>query len=276
MSALVAVVAHADDRTRARLALWLTACGCSVREAVTAAAAIEECNRLPRANLGIIAWDIPGGALEVCRRVRQTDSSDEVFLIVSTPPRPRPELLTAIDAGADDCLVEPASPARLAQCIADARKTMPPAAAAMERNKALQDLDLRMEAWLEHLLGQRQAVVFCAALDGRIVLWNSPAEEAYPALAMTTVEPTLADVFPPDVEPQIRATLARMSQGLSCVETAASACRKGDDVAPVRLTMAPVKRGDGAAGAVVFHLQSARAARLETKRVSEDETIRDR
>lgn len=64
--------------------------------------------------LVILDWEMPRmNGLEVCRRIRESKSSDETFILMVTA-RDRSEDLTAVlDAGADDYMSKPVTPDNL-------------------------------------------------------------------------------------------------------------------------------------------------------------------
>ena len=64
--------------------------------------------------LALIDWEMPGlHGPEVCRRVRDWHAADCPYLILLTSRSARSDVITGLDAGADDYLVKPFDPGEL-------------------------------------------------------------------------------------------------------------------------------------------------------------------
>jgi len=65
--------------------------------------------------LMILDWEMPKlDGLGLCRRVRDSEQGDQTFLLVVTGRDKREDLLSALDAGADDYVTKPVTPDELA------------------------------------------------------------------------------------------------------------------------------------------------------------------
>ena len=73
---------------------------------------ILEANDSPR--LALLDWMLPGlEGVEVCRKVREHPARPYVYILLLTAVSQKEDLLTALDAGADDYLVKPFDAAQL-------------------------------------------------------------------------------------------------------------------------------------------------------------------
>src|SRR5262245_43675135 len=64
--------------------------------------------------LALIDWEMPGlHGPDLCRTVRDWHSADSPYLILLTSRSSRTDVITGLDAGADDYLVKPFDPGEL-------------------------------------------------------------------------------------------------------------------------------------------------------------------
>src|SRR6185503_4003104 len=71
-------------------------------------------NALAAPRLALIDWEMPGlHGPEVCRRVRDWHAADCPYLILLTSRSARSDVITGLDAGANDYLVKPFDPGEL-------------------------------------------------------------------------------------------------------------------------------------------------------------------
>src|SRR5580765_4412172 len=81
-------------------------------ESGTAALSVLAAPDAPR--LALIDWEMPGlHGPDVCRKVREWHSADSPYLILLTSRSSRSDVITGLDAGADDYLVKPFDPGEL-------------------------------------------------------------------------------------------------------------------------------------------------------------------
>lgn len=86
-------------------------------DAVIAADGVEAWAWLDRdrsISLGIFAWMMPGmEGPDLCRRIRADPAHDHMYVLLLTHRGTRQDLVTGLDAGADDYLVKPFDPEEL-------------------------------------------------------------------------------------------------------------------------------------------------------------------
>lgn len=99
---------------RLLLARVVEQCGHTVVTAAVDGEAAWDAYRAAPQPLVILDWEMPRmNGLEVCRRIRESTSSDQTFILMVTA-RDRSEDLTAVlDAGADDYMSKPVTPDNL-------------------------------------------------------------------------------------------------------------------------------------------------------------------
>ena len=111
---------------------------------------ILESHDSPR--LALLDWMLPGlEGVEVCRKVREDPARPYVYILLLTAVSQKQDLLTALDAGADDYLVKPFDAAELRARLHAGRRIL-----------AAQD----------ELIAAREALRFQATHDPLTGLWN--------------------------------------------------------------------------------------------------------
>jgi DNA-binding response OmpR family regulator len=89
------------------------------------AAAWQALARADEPTLAILDWMMPGlDGLEVCRRVRAQASRPPTYLLLLTARAARADVVTGLDAGADDYLVKPFDPDELRARVAVGRRML--------------------------------------------------------------------------------------------------------------------------------------------------------
>jgi len=104
-----------DDRTTAVI-LSRTLAGWDIESVVThdGAAAWDLLRAEARPSLAILDWMMPGlEGVELCRRIRADASLSHMYVLLLTSRDSRADMVTALDAGADDYLVKPFDPEEL-------------------------------------------------------------------------------------------------------------------------------------------------------------------
>ena len=96
-----------DDRLlRLLVARTLEAAGCVVEEGDSGAAALRLAQTLP--DVVVIDVNLPDlSGLAVCRALRAAERTADVGLVVVTAAEDNRTIVSALDAGADDCLRKP-------------------------------------------------------------------------------------------------------------------------------------------------------------------------
>jgi two-component system cell cycle response regulator len=111
---------------------------------------ILEANDSPR--LALLDWMLPGlEGVEVCRKVREHPARPYVYILLLTAVSQKEDLLTALDAGADDYLVKPFDAAEL---------------------RARLHVGRRILAAQDELIAAREALRYQATHDPLTGLWN--------------------------------------------------------------------------------------------------------
>jgi DNA-binding response OmpR family regulator len=91
----------------------------SVEDGVAAWAAFE----LDQPPLAILDWQMPGlDGLEVCRRIRASPYARDTFVLMVTGRLEGDDVVSALDAGADDYLFKPFNPALITARLAIAER----------------------------------------------------------------------------------------------------------------------------------------------------------
>ncbi len=111
---------------------------------------ILETHDSPR--LALLDWMLPGlEGVDVCRKVRENPSRPYVYILLLTAVSQKQDLLTALDAGADDYLVKPFDAAEL---------------------RARLHVGRRILTAQDELIAAREALRFQATHDPLTGLWN--------------------------------------------------------------------------------------------------------
>jgi two-component system, cell cycle response regulator len=112
----------------------------------------EQIRADPDLRLAIVDWMLPRmDGLEICRKVRQRGQDPYVYLILLTARSQQEDIITGLDAGADDYLIKPADARELQVRLRAGRRI----------------LDLQSE-----LLATRAALLEQATRDSLTRLWN--------------------------------------------------------------------------------------------------------
>ena len=107
--------------------------------------------------LAILDWMMPGrNGIDICRELRNLAQESYIFIILLTTKDRREDLLTALDAGADEYLTKPYDPAELKARLRSGQRI----------------LDLQAE-----LIAARDALRIRATRDALTGLWNRGAIE---------------------------------------------------------------------------------------------------
>lgn len=111
-----------DEATpaRAEFARALKRAGYEVLQSATAAGALSMLESRGGIDLALLNWDLPGAqGLCFAVGVRELRCSEGAFLIMLTRLRDVNEILEAIHAGVDDCLIPPLTPERLLRKLSE-------------------------------------------------------------------------------------------------------------------------------------------------------------
>ena len=164
-----------DPVTRLALERMLTARGWDVTTAADGEQAYAILQREDAPELAIVDWMMPGmSGLELCRKLRETPRGKQTHVVMLTGKREKEDLLTGLEAGADDYLRKP--------CDIDELH------ARLRAAQRLIDLQsqLRSEANLDHLTGVANRHAVLETL-GR-VLSNSAREGTPASIALVDVD----------------------------------------------------------------------------------------
>lgn len=111
-----------DEATPARsdFAKALKGRGYDVLQSATAAGALSMLEARGGVDLALLNWELPRSqGLSFAVGVRELRCSEHAFLIMLTRLRDVSEILEAIHAGVDDCLIPPLTPERLLRKLAE-------------------------------------------------------------------------------------------------------------------------------------------------------------
>lgn len=108
------LIADDDSIPRRLLQAALVKAGHEVVSTCDGAEAWQVLQRVDAPRLVILDWLMPGmDGVEVCRRVRQRDTAPYTYLILLTAKDRKEDLITGLEAGADDYLTKPFDPQEL-------------------------------------------------------------------------------------------------------------------------------------------------------------------
>jgi diguanylate cyclase (GGDEF)-like protein len=106
----------ADDNTASRLTLqrWLIGWGYKVTTAVDGTAALQALADDPEIRLAVLDWIMPKhDGVDVCRAIRAGSAEPYVYVVLLTARDKREDIVTGLEAGADDYVVKPCNPLEL-------------------------------------------------------------------------------------------------------------------------------------------------------------------
>jgi DNA-binding response OmpR family regulator len=138
-------VLFADDDVIARtlLAAVLADLDHDVTVAENGEAAWEAFQREP-APMVVLDINMPGlDGLEVCRRIRNHDAGREAFVLIVTARDGRDDLLSVLEAGADDYVTKPSSPENLRARLEIAKRRI-----AQDTARRAAEAELARSRWL--------------------------------------------------------------------------------------------------------------------------------
>jgi DNA-binding response OmpR family regulator len=105
---MIALVADDDPVTAAVLQAALRRLSLDVVIAADGADAWDRITREPGPSLAIVDWMMPRvDGLELCRRIRESPEHSHMYVILLTARDSRADVVTGLEAGADDYLVKP-------------------------------------------------------------------------------------------------------------------------------------------------------------------------
>lgn len=109
------LVADDDMTTRKMLAAMLCKWGYDVLAVDSGTAAWEALQRDDSPRLAVLDWVMPGmDGVEICQKVRQVIPKDRyLYLILLTAKTSRQEIVSGLEAGADDYMIKPFDPSEL-------------------------------------------------------------------------------------------------------------------------------------------------------------------
>jgi DNA-binding response OmpR family regulator len=108
------LIADDDPVSRRCLGGLMQSWGYDVATAENGTAALSALAAPNAPRLALIDWEMPGlHGPDVCRKVREWHSADSPYLILLTSRSSRSDVITGLDAGADDYLVKPFDPGEL-------------------------------------------------------------------------------------------------------------------------------------------------------------------
>jgi phosphoserine phosphatase RsbU/P len=123
--------------------------------------------------LALIDWEMPGlHGPDVCRKVRDSHASDSPYLILLTSRSARSDIITGLDAGANDYLVKPFDPGEL-------RARVQAGARIVELQRGLAEKVTQLEAALRRvrrLSGLLPICAYCKAIRDDSDYWHRVEE----------------------------------------------------------------------------------------------------
>lgn len=108
------LVAEDDAVSRHLLAAFLNKWGYRVVVAADGSEAWEKLQREDAPKLAILDWMMPGmDGLELCQKIRQRSQDKYIYVLLLTAKGQKEDLVSALDAGADDYITKPFDPQEL-------------------------------------------------------------------------------------------------------------------------------------------------------------------
>ena len=108
------LIAEDDLTSRRRLEAVLTKWGYEVVSCSNGKQAWERLQNANTPKLAILDWVMPEmGGVEVCRRLRELDTQNPVYVLLLTVRKERENIVCGLEAGADDYIIKPFEPDEL-------------------------------------------------------------------------------------------------------------------------------------------------------------------
>ncbi len=188
-------------------------------------------------------WNMPGmTGLELCRRIRESGISQEVYIILLTGNSQPEQIVAGLEAGADDYLVKPAHPAVLLARVRVGERGLRLLLQEQEHAKRLEyEIEERKRAEeelrsahrdAEQLLEAISSLLISVNANGRVTAWNRTAQRVLGIETKDAVGRSFGDL-------QIEWDRTAIASGLS-------ECRARNR--PTRLEEVRFKRTDGMDG----------------------------
>lgn len=123
---MIALIVDDATPTRTEFAKALKHTGYQVMQAATADEALALVESRGAVDLALVNWDLPcADGLRFAVGVRALRGSEATCVVMLTQLRQVGEILEAIHAGVDDCLIPPLTPERLLRKLAELRPPTP-------------------------------------------------------------------------------------------------------------------------------------------------------
>jgi two-component system cell cycle response regulator len=152
---LQVLIAEDDPISRLALETKLARWGYRVISCANGETALRALQGPAGPELAILNWDMPGlSGVDVCREVRKQQVQPYIYTLVLTAKDKKQDLVTALEAGADDYLAKPFDPHELKARLLAGRRIL-----ALQRE----------------LIASREALRFQASHDALTDLWNRGA-----------------------------------------------------------------------------------------------------
>lgn len=151
------LIAEDDFTSRTMLAAVLTKCGYDVISTSDGEAALAAFNQSDLPQLAVLDWEMPGmDGLEVCRRIRDGHLSNPPYIIILTNRGEKADIISGLEAGANDYLAKPFDPGELRARVEVGRRMV-------EMQAALADKVLELREAFEQIKTLRGIVPICAS-----------------------------------------------------------------------------------------------------------------
>ncbi len=150
------LIAEDDPVARRILEVTLATCDYDVEVTTTGWEAWKALRKSGGPVLAVLDWMMPGmDGVEICRRVRASAHSNSTYIILLTARTDRQDLITGLDAGADDYIAKPFDPDELRARVRVAARVLDLQASLAQRVRDLEEA-------LAHVKQLRGLLPICA------------------------------------------------------------------------------------------------------------------
>jgi PAS domain S-box-containing protein len=164
------LIADDDDVVRTLLENLVTGWGYEVITAGDGEKALSVLEDSDSPVLAVIDWMMPGKTgLEICTCVKADDAPGYTYIILLTSKGEKSDIITGLDAGADDFLTKPVDPAELKSRLAVGARTADYEHLLIQKNRQLDDKNMELARYGESMKNlAREREIFLQAFENSV------------------------------------------------------------------------------------------------------------